>query len=232
VLFVNIALDSASDAYAGLQLYHVMEHYRESLDPCPPRPYHAELCLPIRLADGASISTADENAEVLEADTEVTAASALSASFITSVRETIQVEVDGDSDSLLTVSTKTSSIRSTKARTKDPRVIAAESWLADYRACKPVVRAAPSAIRAYRIWFSSKDLTPEAVAALLRQPPLQTNTVVSYILEAIKLEKFAFDKARLRNEVLGLLPKEILAGRYKTLMKMAEEPEPFVGKST
>ncbi|KAG5942686.1 hypothetical protein E4U60_007146 [Claviceps pazoutovae] len=40
-------LYSASDAYAGIQLFHVLEEKRKSLDPCPERPHHAELDLPI-----------------------------------------------------------------------------------------------------------------------------------------------------------------------------------------
>ncbi|KAG6050676.1 hypothetical protein E4U17_006406 [Claviceps sp. LM77 group G4] len=47
-------LYSASDAYAGVQLYHVLEEKRKSLDPCPERPYHVELDLPIPSAQPAS----------------------------------------------------------------------------------------------------------------------------------------------------------------------------------
>lgn len=42
---------AASDAYAGLQLYYVLEEKRKALVPCPPRPHHAELRLPIPLPD-------------------------------------------------------------------------------------------------------------------------------------------------------------------------------------
>ena len=61
------------------------------------------------------------------------------------------------------------------------------------------------------------NLDPVAIAQLLREPPLQTNTVVSYILEAIKLEKLPYPKARLRDEVLALLPEQVLDLRYKML---------------
>ncbi|KAH6686303.1 ribonuclease H-like domain-containing protein [Plectosphaerella plurivora] len=42
---------SASDAYAGLQLYHVLDEMRQAMKPTPPRPHHLELNLPIRLAE-------------------------------------------------------------------------------------------------------------------------------------------------------------------------------------
>ncbi|MCJ1395897.1 hypothetical protein MMC18_008783 [Xylographa bjoerkii] len=51
---------AASDSYAGLQLYDVMEGKRKALKPIPPRPEHAELDLPIRLAKGETIITDDE----------------------------------------------------------------------------------------------------------------------------------------------------------------------------
>lgn len=50
----------ASDAYAGFQLYHTLEMKRKRLDPVPPRPFFAELGLPIRFADGVEIPSADE----------------------------------------------------------------------------------------------------------------------------------------------------------------------------
>jgi hypothetical protein len=62
------------------------------------------------------------------------------------------------------------------------------------------------------------------VAALLRDPPLQTTTVVSYILDAIRLGKLPFEKGRLREEVLGLLGEEVLSGgRYDGVVRACEE---------
>ncbi|KAH7336515.1 hypothetical protein BKA65DRAFT_563649 [Rhexocercosporidium sp. MPI-PUGE-AT-0058] len=59
---------AASDSYAGLQLFHTLEMKRKELDPTPPRPYHAELNLPIRLAEGVEIPS---DAEAEEAEPEV-----------------------------------------------------------------------------------------------------------------------------------------------------------------
>jgi len=42
---------AANDAYCGFMLFHVMEAKRKKLQPTPPRPAHAELYQPIRLAD-------------------------------------------------------------------------------------------------------------------------------------------------------------------------------------
>ena len=55
---------AASDSYAGLQLYHTLELKRQALDPIPPRPYHADLNMPIRLAEGLEILIDGEADEV------------------------------------------------------------------------------------------------------------------------------------------------------------------------
>ncbi|KAL8637361.1 MAG: hypothetical protein Q9228_005355, partial [Teloschistes exilis] len=51
---------AASDSYAGLQLYHVMNNKRRSIDPSPPLPAHADLNLPIRLANGQTVAEYEE----------------------------------------------------------------------------------------------------------------------------------------------------------------------------
>ncbi|KAI9840803.1 MAG: hypothetical protein M1837_001276 [Sclerophora amabilis] len=57
---------AASDSYAAIHLFDVLEAKRKALKPVPPCPAHAELNLPIRLADGVSLSTADEVEECVE----------------------------------------------------------------------------------------------------------------------------------------------------------------------
>ncbi|KAL8713536.1 MAG: hypothetical protein Q9220_002398 [cf. Caloplaca sp. 1 TL-2023] len=47
---------AASDSYAGFQLYHTLNKKRLALSPIPPLPEHAELNLPIRLANGQTVA--------------------------------------------------------------------------------------------------------------------------------------------------------------------------------
>ncbi|KLU84860.1 hypothetical protein MAPG_03894 [Magnaporthiopsis poae ATCC 64411] len=61
-------LYSASDAYAAVQIYDVLEQQRQSLKPTPPRPYHCELELPIRLAEPEPDESDEEEAVVDEAE--------------------------------------------------------------------------------------------------------------------------------------------------------------------
>jgi hypothetical protein len=62
---------AASDSYAGVQLFDTMEVKRKELDPTPPRPWHAELNRPIRVAEGVEIATDDEGVEEEEEDVKV-----------------------------------------------------------------------------------------------------------------------------------------------------------------
>lgn len=55
----NMFPDSASDAYAGIQLYHVLDSRRQKMDPCPDRPYHLETGRPIPLPDLPASSDSD-----------------------------------------------------------------------------------------------------------------------------------------------------------------------------
>nr|XP_036578439.1 3'-5' exonuclease [Colletotrichum truncatum]KAF6785682.1 3'-5' exonuclease [Colletotrichum truncatum] len=211
---------SATDAYAGYQLYHVLEGKRESLEPTPPRPHDAELNLPIRLADGVSIPTGGESTADIQQGSGATSTLPQS----TAARVSMFAGVDAEDESIAESLQKIPVVAPKKFQ-KDPRVTAADDQVAGYRASVSSLRAAPWNIRSYYIWKDNDDLNPEAIAKILREPPLQTMTVVNYILEAIRLEELPFDKERLKNEVLGLLPKEVLQGRYKTIMQKASEPE-------
>ena len=216
-----MTLDSASDAYAAVQLFALMEHQREQLDPTPPRPHHAELGLPIRLADGVTIPCVEEAEEATARKGENKIATTLSADFVTSASVDIKIEPETDEPEpgVKKPPQQHRKPTATTSKVKDARILAAEAWLLEYRKPNTKSRATGAALRAYHIWTRNGDLDPVAIARLLREPPLQTNTVVSYILEAIKLEKLPYPKARLREEVLGLLPQEVLDLRYKTLVK-------------
>jgi hypothetical protein len=58
---------AASDPYAAVQLYYVLDAKRKRLQPTPPLPWHAELGLPIRVADCIEIPTDEEEDDAGEA---------------------------------------------------------------------------------------------------------------------------------------------------------------------
>ncbi|KAJ4268360.1 hypothetical protein NW762_002423 [Fusarium torreyae] len=200
---------SASDAYVGLQLYHVLEQERKKLDPTPPRPEFVEKNLPIRFLTVDDVDESDEASDSGESE--------------------IIPEVEAESDKpeikpaepVMTTSSKQA------LDTKDARIMAAEDRAQQYRTkSQRDLRVSPSSLRTYFIWYDNQDLTPESIAALLRTPPLKTNTVVSYILDVIISEKLPFEKTRLRTEVLAhLAPDTLLRPKYQALVHESEESE-------
>lgn len=109
--------------------------------------------------------------------------------------------------------------------TRDARIEAAEARVAQRRASRPGGRllAAPSSLRTFFLWQANEDMTPADVARLVRDPPLQTGTVIGYILDAIKSEKLDFPRDRLRDEVLSLLHPALANGKYRAIVKQCEQ---------
>lgn len=110
--------------------------------------------------------------------------------------------------------------RTPKPTAKDARISAAEDRMGVYYRSSPrkVVSASPSRLRAYYLWHDNGDLQPDSIARLLRDPPLKTNTVVTYILDAIVAEKLPYDKSRLHQELLSLLqPSALGMSKYRSL---------------
>lgn len=113
----------------------------------------------------------------------------------------------------------------TKSKFRDNRVTAADMMMQQYRSSKTgSVTVGPSALRAYYVWYSNDNLTPNDIARLLREPPLQTNTVVSYILDAVAGERMPYCKDRMKTELLSTLsPTAVKIARYQTLMSSCED---------
>lgn len=183
--FINPKIDAAADAYAGIQLYYVLETRRLQLDPVPDRPFHAELGLPIPILELPSTVDEDDASsgiEVLDSEDESVSAS------------------DAESEPALDTLKDEQTLVIPE---RDARVLAAEGAAWTYRTNKKTaVLARPSALRAYYIWHNNDDLEPRSIAKLLRDPPLQTNTVVSYILDCLVKEKLPYDSVRLTAELL------------------------------
>lgn len=210
--------DSAADAYSGLQLFYVLEGQREKLKPCPPRPHHAESGLPIRVAEDVP----NEDSDAISDD------SAFS-SETEEILNQMVVEVEAQaSPSTPKPRLQTSRRLNPKPVTvRDARILAAEQKMVQYRTSKQTsICAAPSALRAYYIWHGNDDLNAESVAKILRDPPLQTSTVVTYILDAVTAEKLPYNKPKM-SEVLSLLHPTVLENRsrYQVLAKDCQAAE-------
>ena len=206
---------AATDAYAVLHLYDVLEAKRRQMNPTPPHPTHAELGLPVRLTE-EPVSQSAERAtgggrKRIRASTRADFANDEEAE--TSIPDTDYTPGSEDS--------KSSRMKTTMVKgfiSNHPHVALADAWaLAFYpptpgdsnsnsnstststgtRFSAPTERAWRSHLRAYALWHSH-GYEVEVIAKILRDPPLQRSTVAMYIAEALRKEKLENDVARLR----------------------------------
>ncbi|KAI5865527.1 ribonuclease H-like protein [Durotheca rogersii] len=178
---------SASDAYAGLHLYATLEYFRKKLHPRPPTPHHAELGLPIRLADSTELTVEDDDADTIE-KTEL---------------EHVDVVPPPLAKPLPQKTKATGSSRTPK----DSRVEIAEERATRYRAANPNAQASIAQLRAYYMWHE-QGLDVQTIAGLLRSPPQRLTTVVYNIVNASRLEGLPIDSDRTREEINSLGTKK------------------------
>lgn len=148
------------------------------------------------------------------------------------VEEAVQVEEDDGeiTDGKASTSPPTPKKSATKGPklgppVKDPRVVTAETQLEEYKATRPdgKTTAGAAALRAYFLWHENDDLDPTSIAALLRDPPLQTGTVSGYILDSVKREKLPFDRVRLQREVLDEFPQNLARKAFSPVVSLMEK---------
>ncbi|KAM0435294.1 hypothetical protein ACHAPT_003388 [Fusarium lateritium] len=197
---------SASDAYAGLHLFYVLDQERKKLDPCPPRPAFAEKGIPIKFLTADDV---DESDEILDDDVETN----------------VEVEAELEEPAAEPSPPPMPIPAKQPQKTRDSRITAADMKVQQCRVNAKGLKVPSSALLAYFIWHANEDLSPESIAKLLRDPPLQINTVVSYILDAIVVDQMPFSKSRLKNEVLVLLAPDAMRRRpkYQALINEAQE---------
>ncbi|KAM3514941.1 hypothetical protein MY11210_001419 [Beauveria gryllotalpidicola] len=212
---------SAADAYASLQLYHVLEERRLAMDPPPDRPRHAELRLPIPIPPMPVVSGVES-----DVDSDIESVKDPSSEFSDDSIEETMLELAMAESSLTAESSpiaapSPATAAQTQTATLDARIVAAEAKMAQLQASRARGRllARPSALRTFYLWQANDDLAPADVARLLREPPLQTGTVIGYILDAIQAEKLAFPRERLRREVLSLLHPTLAGGKYRAVVE-------------
>ncbi|KAH0495234.1 hypothetical protein TgHK011_008799 [Trichoderma gracile] len=228
---------SASDAYAGLQLYYVLEEKRKAMVPLPPRPHHAELRLPIPLPEPPVVEAqADENATTLDPSTTSTDGTAPiprrrpykpRASRRRAPSLKASTSGSGASEQSATGEAASESLEADlkPEDTRDARIIKAEAQMIEYRSSKGnKLETTAARLRAYYIWHQNEDLCPADIAALLRDPPLLTTTVVGYVIDAIQAENLPYPAIRMHKEIVSLidLTKPYMY-KYSTLVRECTE---------
>lgn len=216
---------AATDAYAGFRLFHALEEKRQQMLPTPPRPACWELRLPIELPDGSLATTkrarkgvtaavededADEFFDALETQDEAVESA-----------ELLRDEAKASPTRLPTEGVKKEvpeAAREKVVRIEGEEVRRANDWIEAWLAsrsstARTTLSAAP--LRAYHLWHIQGH-SLEDTAGLLRRPPLSTNTVANYVVDAVSRGKLAHDNDRLK-EALQRLPHAVKA-RYNRLI--------------
>jgi len=195
---------AASDSYAGFQLFHVLEAKRNAIDPTPPRPAHAELNLPIRLADGYTAATIDEAADTIEDST-----GGISVQELARGIEQADIEEPPSFDPAspsrpVAPSLASSSSGKPVSLPLSPELCLANNWVDQYRfsgaahPSGPEVNAKPAELRAYALWHE-QGLDIPIIACILRRPPLQNLTVANYVVKAILSDCLPYNLERIRD---------------------------------
>ncbi|QIW99927.1 hypothetical protein AMS68_005445 [Peltaster fructicola] len=216
---------AASDAYAGFRLFHALDEKRRSLKPTPPRPAFWELRLPIELADGtlstsikrvrkgAAVSTeADQD----DAEDEFFDALESQDNGDDGAEATMTIQETNTGDDVISTARQTASSAHTRLESDELRRANEWSkiWL-EKRSETSQITMTAAPLRAYHLWHI-QEFSVEETAAVLRTPPLASNTVASYVLDAIVRGQLAYDNERLK-PIVQKLPRSVQA-RYRGLI--------------
>ncbi|KAK5719933.1 hypothetical protein LTR15_007206 [Elasticomyces elasticus] len=239
---------SASDAYAGFQLFHALEAKRLKMEPTPPRPAFRELEEPLVLGDGTVLRpqsykprapTAEGKAEELDDDageeffdaletqaapnTTADAKAGASASD-QAVQYPVLPSLEPEaavSSTVGEISTASISLPLRPAPTVTPEMDAGNNWIVIHKSRQRSVQAKDPSLRAYFFWHMQGN-TVAQTAALARDPPLAHTTVASYILEAIRWEELPYEADRMKI-VLEILPRSVWSRYWKIVEKIEAE---------
>lgn len=218
---------AAADAYAGVILFDVLERKRMLLRPRQPRPAMAETDLPIRFvvvkdekveklveSDEDDADETDSTAGLTEdtaalklADDRVNIAPAL-ADPGPMTPQSISKRSKAESSAKKIATPKATPAMSPELQQASrwaetflaPATLAGSSEPKSPVATPQVMRKARASLpqlRAYNLWYHQQFST-SAAAAILRDPPLKTATVASYVLQAVHCEALPFDESRLQ----------------------------------
>ena len=121
-----------------------------------------------------------------------------------------------DNEEAVTVATENGETLTAKAL----QLSSADSWIDDWlqelpEGAKPKSRRRQ--LQAYYLWHQ-QSMDVHHIAAVLKSPPLSSNTVISYVLDVIRDEELPFDAARLR-DLLPKLHQTWVQRRYWSLLK-------------
>ncbi|KXL50559.1 hypothetical protein M433DRAFT_36240, partial [Acidomyces richmondensis BFW] len=214
---------SASDAYAGYQLYRTLEAERKEMVPMPPRPAFWEAQQPLVLGDGTVLMRRAKKTTITVRDTtaEQEEGEEAEEEFFDAVQVLDPCDLENTpSNSSFEQQNETKSTACTPGQ--DPlsshELARADGWAARYLSSLPEGKAKcrAGALRAWHLWYE-QGFDLKVIAALARNPPLSQITVASYILEAVKQENLPFHAHKIK-QAFDLIPTSV-SHKYRNLLE-------------
>ncbi|KAF2804321.1 ribonuclease H-like protein [Mytilinidion resinicola] len=210
---------AASDAYAGVRLFDVLEAKRKKLRPTPPRPQCAELGLPIALAGGVKVRRVKSKMPVVVVEEEE------ESDEYESALEEQEVDISAVTKqigrvNLSTTSPSTSATQHPPTSSPTSALELAAFWIDAWHNSLPMEyqpKATSGQLRAYALWHE-QNLSVAEIAALLRDPPLAISTVSSYVLTAVMLEGLPYKEERIKVLLLAM-PSRVVTARYRGILR-------------
>lgn len=197
-MWVLIAVDAASDAYAGLRIFDALQVRRGRLKPRPPLP----ACRDIEnVADDSTPS----------ANTIATTAAAIAETR--KLKKAAIMKSEDEEQAAL----QTSEPVSATDRFSSQIEVAGE-WVSSYKLSSPdgEQQLSKSQLRAYSLWHVAQ-LDVEDICKIWRDPPLQESTLAGYILEALKIKHLPCDMDRAK--ALYRHVPYLLKERYRNVLE-------------
>ncbi|KAI4118978.1 MAG: hypothetical protein LQ345_001060 [Seirophora villosa] len=156
---------AASDSYAGFQLYHSLNQKRLALIPPPPLPAHADLNLPIRLANGQTVAEyEDPSAE--EPLSEPSSSPSIAPLSPTDALAEDVMNLQIEDTTPPSPSPSEPEPTTAPSLSSHPSFIAANDWVTRYRASHPLL--SPK--------ISSTDLSYPLLPSSPHTPPIPSST--------------------------------------------------------
>ena len=208
---------AASDAYAGVQLYHVLDARRRKMQPMPPVPAFAELALPIMLATDREADTPssgdeeDSSESVSEGsmsseDVGYSEESAIEEGYELNVGnpdliEDPSMDILGKPENMPTASKSRGLVKTSKADAQEPpQLREASEWVEDWltnasTAIKPLSKAQYKDLQAYNLWHVQGHKLPSTAKILghERGKALSKITVSQYVVRVVKSHRLPCD---------------------------------------
>ncbi|TGO20860.1 hypothetical protein BPAE_0260g00030 [Botrytis paeoniae] len=232
---------AASDSYAGLHLYDILETKRQALDPMPPRPSHADQNAPIPLSHlptETPIKRKYTRRQVMQdplpldpnfslEDPKATIEAPIEA--VTEAGSEIEINdlvrrITGSEPPIKVrrISPAPAPAPDSDDRDESPALLAADVLATFYLDANPESKVSRLQLVPYFIWYHNAQLSIPQIGSICSNR--DNRTMIKRILTVISGDKLPYEKHRLRNLLEGL-SKNSAWENFRGLVEAVDTPD-------